>query len=737
MALLQFLLLAASAWALAYPAAAHGEDPTPWQVPGAGARFVVDLDKPESAAKVSWARFGLPDAHWTGLPVRAYDSTGKEIGMQLIWSAPGEPTTIAFDSSLGVKRYFLYFAAPLPSVVGSISSTTAATAPLPGVSWSPEAGVLYETRAYDGRQINKFEEFQAAWEKSAMMLGRSLLPTIFEGGHRHGPQQSLLGYYKGWFNAPAAATYEFATISTDASFLLVDGKQVTSWPGRHHFWPGHQGKYHGSVDLGAGPHVLEYYNAYFYRPDGRTPILCCIAAKAGNAGWAMLTAEANFFRPVSRAHVAGYETAPEGMSPTATGNTKLAPNVGFDWNVVDQSVPATEGLDSGLIVMRFRSYRARPQWKYTWSFDDGASGEGDKVEHLFLRPGLRQVGLTVKDANGGEIGSVTVPVSVHPNWQQLTRRQPDYNPLELNAKHRDAVLARDPGTISAQDWAAVVSMFSIFEDADALAKIAPSVAQRVKEFSDGDLGTIQKAAAFLADIGGKHPAEAEKLFTALTDLTFKADASPAAKTIANQARLALVQIKLKTSAQMAEVAKLLESINITALSADEHRAADILRGDLALANGDIDGAKKQYQALTGEPTDSDARSSVRRTAKIDQANSFLDKKDTESAEQLIREIEWTAPIEKLAPDCALVRARIYQDSGQTQAALLWARRVLPAITAATARSELLFRVADLSFALGDKDGARKALQELLARHPYSEAAAKAKAKWPGEPDLKK
>ncbi|MDD5262822.1 MAG: PKD domain-containing protein [Methylacidiphilales bacterium] len=725
--------MAASIWGLAHPVVVRGEGPAPWQVPGAAVRFVVDLDKPESPAKVSWARFGLPDAHWTGLPVRACDSAGKEIGVQILWAAPGEPMTIAFDSSSGAKRYFLYFAAPVPAAAASVSSTTVATTTPTAASWSPEAGVLYETRAYDGRQINKLDEVQTAWEKSAIMLGRSLLPTIFEGGHRYGPQQSLLGYYKGWFDAPAAATYEFATISTDASFLLVDGKQVTSWPGRHHFWPGHQGKYHGSMDLAAGPHVLEYYNAYFYRPDGRTPVLCCIAAKAGNAGWAMLTPEANFFRPISRAHVAGYETAPEGMSPAATGNTNPAPKVGFDWNVVDQSVPAAEGLDTGLIAMRFRSYRTRQQWKCAWSFDDGASGEGDKVEHLFLRPGLRQVKLTVKDANGSEIGSVTAPVSVHPNWQQLTRRQPDYNPLELNAKHRDAVLARDPATISAQDWAAVVSMFSIFEDADALAKIAPSVAQRMKEFSDGGLGAVQKAAVFLADINGKHPAEAEKLFTALADLTSKPDASPAAKMIANQARLALAQIKLKTSAQTAEAAKLLESLNIAALSADEHRTADILRGDLALANGDLAGAKKQYQALTGEPTDSDARSSVRRTAKIDQANVFLDKKDAESAEQLIREIEWAAPIEKLAPDCALVRARIYQDSGQTQAALLWVRRVLPAITAATARSELLFRLADLSFTQGDKDGARKALQELLAGHPYSEAAAKAKAKWPGEP----
>lgn len=298
--LLTLALVPVGAWA----------DPAPWHLPGAAARFVIDLDNPPPGTKpnapappVAWTRFGLPDPSWADAPVRAYDPNGNPVGVKLLWSAPGEPPSWAFDSSSGAKRYFLY--------VGLPSSSKVFVAPDPLAGWNPEAGALLETRSYDGREVGRVEDFRTLWDKNPVPLGRSLLATVFEGGHRHGPQQNLLSVYHAWFDAPADATYQFATISADASFLLVDGKPVTAWPGRHWWGPGVQGQYHGSIDLTAGPHQLEYDNAYTFRSDGRPPLLCCIAAKAGDGGWAMLRAETAFFRPIRHAHLADYETAPD------------------------------------------------------------------------------------------------------------------------------------------------------------------------------------------------------------------------------------------------------------------------------------------------------------------------------------------------------------------------------------------------------------------------------------------
>jgi TolA-binding protein len=43
---------------------------------------------------------------------------------------------------------------------------------------------------------------------------------------------------------------------------------------------------------------------------------------------------------------------------------------------------------------------------------------------------------------------------------------------------------------------------------------------------------------------------------------------------------------------------------------------------------------------------------------------------------------------------------------------------------------LLYRLTDLALAQNDKDLAHTTLTELMKKHPYSEEAAQAKARWP-------
>ncbi len=142
-------------------------------------------------------------------------------------------------------------------------------------------------------------------------------------------------------------------------------------------------------------------------------------------------------------------------------------------------------------------------------------------------------------------------------------------------------------------------------------------------------------------------------------------------------------------------------------------------------------AKKQYESLTGAPSGPDARSSIRQTARISQARAFLDRKDFDAAEDSLNEVAWQAPIEKMSPDWALTRLRLYQEQNLPVPAYLWAKRLMPVIIEG-GRSELLFRLTDLAFAQKDDDLAHKTLSELLKKHPYSEEAAQAKEKWPGQ-----
>jgi TolA-binding protein len=218
---------------------------------------------------------------------------------------------------------------------------------------------------------------------------------------------------------------------------------------------------------------------------------------------------------------------------------------------------------------------------------------------------------------------------------------------------------------------------------------------------------------------------------ALIDRSTQANPSPQLITVASECRLALAQLTLKTSDQTDGVRSLVDAINVPALSGNEPRTLAILRADLALAAGDVAGAKKQYEVMTGVPSGPDARSSIRRTALIGQARAFLDRKDFDAAEGALNEVAWQAPIEKMAPDWALTRLRLYQEENLPVAAYLWAKRLLPVITE-SGRSELLFRLTDLAFAQGDNDLAHKTLSELLTKHPYSQEAADAKEKWAGQ-----
>jgi hypothetical protein len=179
------------------------------------------------------------------------------------------------------------------------------------------------------------------------------------------------------------------------------------------------------------------------------------------------------------------------------------------------------------------------------------------------------------------------------------------------------------------------------------------------------------------------------------------------------------------------VKSLVNAIDIHSLTGDETRALGILQADLMLASGDIPGARKSYVAITGDPSGPDVRSSIRRTAEISQARAFLDRQDFDAAEDALNEVAWRAPIEKLSPDWALTRLRLYQEENLPIPAYLWAKRLLPVLTE-SGRSELLFRLTDLAFAQNDNDLAQKTLSELLQKHPYSEETAQAKEKWPGK-----
>ena len=363
-----------------------------------------------------------------------------------------------------------------------------------------------------------------------------------------------------------------------------------------------------------------------------------------------------------------------------------------------------------------------PSGTLNWTFDDGTTAQGPNPLHVFPRPGLRVVHLALKDGDK-TIAAITRTISVHLSWSPIMHMDPFLEP----AQEAD-IMARDPATLSASDLSSAFAVLGAFEKSDDLVKLTSVMCAKMKEVDDADLPFLKDAVQHLIRDDRGHCAEEEQLLRALIDRTANSTGAPLAG-VANQSRLLLALLLIKVSDDTDEVRKLIDTINPSSLAGSEPRLLDILRGDLLLATGDVEGARKKYQALTGDPQGADARSSIRRTARIGQARTFIERKDFDAAEDALRDVSGQAPIEKLAPDWALTRLRLYEEENLPQAAYLWARRLMPVINT-DGRSELLYHLTNLAFAQGDDALAHKSLDELLEKHPYSEEAARAKEKWP-------
>jgi hypothetical protein len=685
--------------------AAPPASPPAWAVTSAPARFIVDTGDPQPGPRLMQVNLFLPDPKWETMPIRVFTDAGVAVGSDLLWTAPGEPATLLFDSSSGAKRYKVYVGSNWPALH------------VPDV----KAGVWMESRAGDGKLINKLPDMLQAWNQSTKVIGRAISDTLFVGGNPFGPQVNLLTHFQGWFDLPTPEHLQLAAVSVDAAFVLVDGKEVVESPGQHDRWYGPAGPPQVAVDLAAGPHLLEFYNAYVASPDGNPPLTCALAVKGGRfTDWTMITGTAYFFRRVGSARVVAYELQKDIPGAVTSG---IAPTLALDWTLGDESVINTDVADIGLISLQLNC-PCPPKGTFTWTFDDGSTAQGQNVTHLFLRPGMRTIHLSLR-VDDKEVGALDQTVSVHADWAN-----PGMHP-ELRNDQEAAAMRLDPASLPVSDLAGCFALFGFYLKVDDLQKLAPALTAKMNGTSDADLPYVLKGATLLAREDWAHADQNIQLLRALIDRCGQGTPSPQVHSLASEARLALARLIFKTSDKLDDVKALVDAINVTDLTGDEPRILSILQADLALAAGDVPGARRHYVALTAEPSGPDVRSSIRRTAKISQARAFIDRKDFDAAEDALNEVAWNEPIEKLSPEWALTRLRLYQEENLPQPAYIWAKRLQPVLIE-SGRSELLFRLTDLAFAQGDSDLARKTLSELLLKHPYSEEAAEAKERWPGK-----
>jgi len=353
-----------------------------------------------------------------GSNVAAVARNGQLAPIRVLQVGPGDFCRVAVQTLSGQSQYeILYGGEPT-------------TEELP--AWTAREGLLLETRRYKNCDLSNVDSVRKAFE-AAEPYGSDYVDAV---QHSHNPMtlkvEPFLSYYRGVLNVGTGGTYAFFTSSRDASFLLIDGKEVVAAPGVHRplrrAKPGTGEK----VQLSAGPHRFEYYHA----ATGDEAVMVA-AWEPGPFGEkpAPKAIPPEPFRTMMVGHV------PAGP-PTVSGTPKYIPDFLMkptgDVPLPDNPVPLVG------VAFRDKSTRALTMnSRVGWDFGDGQTSDQLNVDHVYLRPGLYTVKLavrqgtrTVETANRVYVDRPMLTRKDEENFHQLDQYLPvleTYDPRTLDA----------------------------------------------------------------------------------------------------------------------------------------------------------------------------------------------------------------------------------------------------------------------------------------------------------------
>ena len=348
-------------------------------------RLTLEVAPPDDVYPVE--NVGLVDffgkAEEDGSDIRIFDAGGQEIPLLVVSARGDNRYQVAFPSEGGT--FYLYHGNP--------------RAASPGYSWKPQRGLILEVYERKGANIKNWESVKLLVEESrkGRPVGRSFWGRVWDGTNPFGGEKNTVRIYEGYFYLSSPRTFTFATSSAGPSYILVDGRLVTSWEGWHRAEPFVRPERAGKVSLARGLHRFTYYHV------GRPWQQIAVAAvEEGKTGRFDVIPE-KFFLHVAKASVSKGEASGERVA------------AGFEWE--NTNYLKREGWE--LLTFRFRdtsfSDAAIKEWR--WSFGDGHEDSGREVYHTYLKAGEYSVSLNVKDEKGNA-GSILLNVSVEQDYSK-------------------------------------------------------------------------------------------------------------------------------------------------------------------------------------------------------------------------------------------------------------------------------------------------------------------------------
>jgi len=540
---------------------------------------------------------------------------------------------------------------------------------LPPASLDHRAGLLHATRIYDGREVTSAAQFDEVW-KNAQPQGGRFEEQIYSAFNPFGPNTNTLHRYDGFLIVAHGGLIQFCLASTDASFLLINGHEIASWPGKHPIKEGLDGSKRGAVQLDPGTHRITVLHA-----------------NSGNDSYAI----AAMVLPGEKRH---FVIGPEYFTRATYAlvgpllsreGTRLAD---FIWENHYMVTMRDHALHE--FLFEASPIKDAPSATFAWEFGDGACGTGQNTNHLYFAQGETPVTLTVTFGNGQK-SVCRQTIRVAPRYGQ--GENDDTRALSLidRAVHQERESAIQP-----QGYALITYGYFFFlkeEAATAFGERVLSVADRLPET---DIGPLMNELALGVQQVNEQYELAERCFRVILQRV-KVPAIRAAAALHFGGMLNLCLNRPQ------EAREILNGIKRSDLIDWEQRLLDIYLADTAMVLDDVASAQKLYAAIPRQSALITGNGVDRKTLFAYNIHYF--RIQNLLSQGLYREslpevdmLEWEIPEERASPRMNLLKVQALIGNNQPRKAIVCLQRALLAEVDETYTPKLRLELAKLCLA---------------------------------------
>ncbi len=613
----------------------------------------------------------------------------RPLAVKVLATGPGDFLRICFPLVKDVTTYTVYYG---NAAAGACES------------FEPRRGLLMEMRTYRGGQPDSLKGMQEVVKKAGPLQGSDFVDRVFFGHNPFGPRDRYVAIYTGWLKCPADGEYTFATSSDDASFLLVDDRQVVAWPGWHGAVPDIRHK--GQVKLAAGLHKLEYLHVNG-EGDGTA-----VAAWQPPGHDRVEVIPADAFSRVSRGRQTAYSLRGQPAAADFAFRSDGEAYLDDDRYLVRAAFRAGSGAAA-----------APTSWKCSWDFGDGQTANGASPEHVYILPGLYKVTLRV-EASGAKLECANA-VRIDRDMARAVAGKSD-----RLADYARALSGYDLAKLSPASLLELSAVYKELEQPEGqLAAARAILARPAGQFGDQDcFDQLLVAVGILRENarGAEGRAEAFRLLDAAEDRFRKSKNDGLRAQVIRERGDIYYYYAGDLDKAYNEYDKVVAGFR--GLSDNIVRVTKIRLGDIHRERGNYAEAERRYKEAEAlklyrqKPEAEDAR----RGALAHAAESHLKFRQMEECERALNIWEWEYPIEKLVGYSSLLRCRLETMRKNGAEVVKQAEVLLKVNPRSDYAGELLLIEAQAQKALGKPDKAVECLKRIVSEHPECEQAAEAR-----------